>query len=107
MVTSGDQVASGDQVTSSDQVTRVLHPQQPGVSQATRDACDQQARVEWKGTFFPVFLCRAALQLMQVPRLGVESEQQLPAYATATATATPDLSHVCDLTPQLTATLDP
>ena len=30
---------------------------------------------------------------MEVPRLGVESELQLPAYATAT----PDLSHVCDL----------
>jgi len=32
---------------------------------------------------------------MEVPRLGVESELQLP--ATATATATQDLSHVCDL----------
>ena len=30
---------------------------------------------------------------MEVPRLGVESELQLPAYAIAT----PDLSHVCDL----------
>ena len=33
------------------------------------------------------------LQHMEVPRLGVESELQLPAYARATAT--PDLSHVC------------
>ena len=32
---------------------------------------------------------------MEVPRLGTESELQLP--ATATATATPDLSHVYDL----------
>ena len=32
---------------------------------------------------------------MEVCRLGVEWELQLPAYATATAT--PDLSHVCDL----------
>ena len=32
---------------------------------------------------------------MEVPRLGVESELQLPAYATATAT--PDLILVCDL----------
>ena len=32
---------------------------------------------------------------MEVPRLGVESELQLPACATATAM--PDLSHVCDL----------
>ena len=32
---------------------------------------------------------------MEVPRLGVELELQLLAYATATAT--PDLSHTCDL----------
>ena len=32
---------------------------------------------------------------MEVPRLGVESEQQLLAYARATAT--PDPSHVCEL----------
>ena len=32
---------------------------------------------------------------MEVPRLGVEAELQLPAYTTATATA--DLSCVCDL----------
>ena len=32
---------------------------------------------------------------MKVPRLGVESEQQLPAYATATATHDP--SRVCNV----------
>ena len=32
---------------------------------------------------------------MEIPRLGVESELQLLAYSVATAT--PDLSHVCDL----------
>ena len=32
---------------------------------------------------------------MEVPRLGVELELQLPAYTTATATQ--DLSHVCNL----------
>ena len=32
---------------------------------------------------------------IEVPRLGVESELQLPAYATATATKDP--SRVCDL----------
>ena len=32
---------------------------------------------------------------MEVPRVGVESELQLPAYTTATATW--DLSHVCNL----------
>ena len=32
---------------------------------------------------------------MEVPRLGVESEPQLPAYTTATATRDP--RHICDL----------
>ena len=32
---------------------------------------------------------------MEVPRLGVESDLQLPAYTKATATL--DLSHVCNL----------
>ena len=32
---------------------------------------------------------------MEVPRLGVESELQLPAYTTVTATPNP--SHICDL----------
>ena len=36
---------------------------------------------------------------------GVKSELQLPAYATATATW--DLSHICDLQPQLMAMPDP
>ena len=35
------------------------------------------------------------LQHMKVPRLGSESELQLPAYPTATSTL--DLSHICDL----------
>ena len=34
---------------------------------------------------------------MEAPRLGVESEVQLPAHATATATATWDPKRVCDL----------
>ena len=32
---------------------------------------------------------------MEVPRLGVKSELQLPAYTTATVT--PDLSPICNL----------
>ena len=35
------------------------------------------------------------LRHMEVPRLGVQSELQLPAYATATAMSDP--SHICDL----------
>ena len=42
----------------------------------------------------PVFFLGPHLRHMEVPRLGVESELQLPAYATATATQ--DLSHLCD-----------
>ena len=37
------------------------------------------------------------LQHIEVLRLGVESELQLPATATATAIAMLDLSHVCNL----------
>ena len=44
--------------------------------------------------FFFVFL-RPHLQYTEVPRLGVESELQLPAYATVTAMRDP--SHTCDL----------
>ena len=42
---------------------------------------------------------------MEIPRLGVESELQLPACATATAK--PDLSLVCDLHHKLMAMPDP
>ena len=44
--------------------------------------------------FFLIFL-GLHLQHMEVPRLGVELELQLPAYSTATAT--PDLNHIYDL----------
>ena len=44
--------------------------------------------------FFSHFLGQH-LRQTEVPRLGVESELQLPAYTTATATQDP--SHVCDL----------
>ena len=37
------------------------------------------------------------LQHMEVPRLGVQWELQPPVNATATATATPDPSHICKL----------
>ena len=40
------------------------------------------------------FFFRAVPIAYEIPRLGVESELQLPTYATATAT--PDPSHVCD-----------
>ena len=48
-------------------------------------------------SFFFSFFCfsRPILQHMEGPRLGVESELQLPASATATATR--DLSRVCNL----------
>ena len=42
---------------------------------------------------------------MEVPRLGVESELQLLAYTTGTATRDP--SHILRPTLQLTAALDP
>ena len=42
---------------------------------------------------------------MEVPRLGVEKELQLPACTTAMATM--DLSRICDLSLQLVAMPDP
>ena len=45
--------------------------------------------------FYFSFFLGLHLQLIEAPKLGVESEPQLP--ATATSTATPDLSHICDL----------
>ena len=50
--------------------------------------------------FWFLFFCLLSFQgcthwHMEVPRPGVQSEQQLPGYTTATAT--PDLSRVCDL----------
>ena len=44
-----------------------------------------------------VFFCflRPQVRHMEVPRLGVALELQLPAYSTATAT--PDPSRVCDI----------
>ena len=53
--------------------------------------------------FFPLFFLWLHLQYMEVPGLGVESELQVPAYATAVATWEP--SCICDL--QLVATPDP
>ena len=49
------------------------------------------------GFFFFFFFCSLGSYLwhMEVPRLGVKSELQVPAYTTATAM--PDLSHVSDL----------
>ena len=44
-------------------------------------------------SFFFFFL-EPHLQHMEVPRLGVDSELQLPAYTTATAT--PDPSRICN-----------
>ena len=45
--------------------------------------------------FFSFFFLGPHLQHMEVPRLGVELELQLPAYAIATAT--PDPSCICNL----------
>ena len=54
--------------------------------------------------YFFIFFLGPHLQDMEVPGLGVESELQLLAYTTATATR--DLSHMCTPTPQLMVTLD-
>ena len=45
--------------------------------------------------FFFFYLFRATPWHMEIPRLGVNLELQLPAYTTATATQV--LSHICEL----------
>ena len=45
--------------------------------------------------FIYLFILGLHLKHMEVPRLGIESQMKMPAYATATAT--PDPSHICDL----------
>ena len=45
--------------------------------------------------FVCLFISEPSLQHIEFPRIGVQSEPQLQAYITATAT--PDLSHVCNL----------
>ena len=60
----------------------------------------KHSRMAYKEAFFFFFLSFFVflgpyLRHMEVPKLGVKLELQLPAYATATATWDP--SHVCDL----------
>ena len=46
-------------------------------------------------SFFFLFFLGPNMQYMEVPRLGIELELQLLAYTTATAM--PDMNHICDL----------
>ena len=65
-------------------------------------------RKEWESsiqTFLFFFSPGPHSQYMEVPRLGVGLELQLPAYTTATAM--PDPSPDLQPTPQLMATPDP
>ena len=55
--------------------------------------------------FFSPFFLGLHLQYMEVP--GLEWELWLWHRLLATATATLDPSHICNLLPQLLATLDP
>ena len=57
-----------------------------------------------KGALF-VFFLQPHPQHVEVPRLEVQLDLQLPAYATATAMW--DLSRICSLQLQLTAMTDP
>ena len=100
------------QLLSSSQKTRgscwegmLLHPTMP--SDQTEETAELQKRharaQKFQGFVDPhfcfVLFCSAFLGLqprpMKVPRLGVKLELQLPTYTTATATW--DLSHICDL----------
>ena len=59
--------------------------------------------IGYLGSFFFFFFLLPHLQHMEVPRIGVELELQLLAYAIGTAMHDPSFQS----TPQLMATLDP
>ena len=67
-------------------------------------ACQEASCSSFKKIFFS-HLFRAVLAGYAIPKVGVESELQLPTYTTAT-TQLGTKPHV-QPTPQLTATLDP
>ena len=69
-------------------------------------ACWRRTETRTLCIFVFLSLLGPLLRHMEVPRLGVESELQPPAYARAPATRDPSL--FCNLhTPQLMATPDP
>ena len=78
--------------------TSLLHP--PSTSNPSAITLILQQRIRWPSflwscDFFFFCFLGPHLQHMEVPRLGVKSQQQLQAYATATEK--PDLSCICDL----------
>ena len=60
-------------------------------------AWPSSTHTSWHELMEHLFFCFLGLHLrhMEAPKLGVESELQLPAYTRVTAT--PDPNHVCDL----------
>ena len=65
-----------------------------GLRASAPNPCMENMHLRGIGFFIPPFL-GLHLQHMEIPRIGVEWQLQLPAYPTATAK--PDLSHVCNL----------
>ena len=57
-----------------------------------KDIITEETVIPLSHDFFLFFFLGLYLELMQIPRLGIDSELQLLAYVTVTATATPDLS---------------
>ena len=82
-------------------IGRVTEPPQIPRSQSLKRSQDLQLKVVTTvkpqlDLFFSFFLFLGLhLWQMEVPRLGIESELQLPTYTTATAR--PDPSHIWDL----------
>ena len=66
----------------------------PGVAQVSQE-CDNASAFAPAHIYLYLSFLQLHLQHMEVPRLEVKLELQLPIYTTATAT--PDLSCICDL----------
>ena len=71
----------------------ILDPEIDTLPTGLHDTCQWEKQL--KLSFFFPFICGPHLRHIEVLRIGVELELQLLAYTTATAM--PDLSHICDL----------
>ena len=70
-------------------------PMCPPLPSPLKPVCQPPGTWSISFVFYFFFFLQPHLEHMEVLRLGVESELQLPAYTTAKAT--PDWSHICDL----------
>ena len=97
LLTLSQRAELGYKLKSPDSSTHVISTGLPSLSNSSQEEDSSQRCRAMGAYYYFCFFCFLGphLQQMEVPRLGVKSELQLPGYTTATAT--PDLSHICNL----------